>query len=49
VPRLLEEVEFEAPEVLPFDERGGGLRVDGTWPARSDWHFPWVVIRATKR
>ncbi len=49
VPRLLAEVGFVTPEVLPFDERGGGLRADGTWPARSDWHFPWVVIRAMKR
>ncbi|MBV8715592.1 MAG: class I SAM-dependent methyltransferase [Chloroflexi bacterium] len=49
VPRLLTDVGFVAAEVLPFDERGGGLREDCTWPARSYWHFPWVVIRATKR
>ena len=49
VPALLSEVGFGAPRVLPFDERGGGLCLDGRWPARSDWHFPWVVIRATKR
>ncbi|MBV9578188.1 MAG: class I SAM-dependent methyltransferase [Chloroflexi bacterium] len=48
VPRLLSEVGFTAPEVLPFDERGDGLRADGTWPERTDWHFPWVVTRATK-
>jgi ubiquinone/menaquinone biosynthesis C-methylase UbiE len=48
VPHLLREVGFKAPEVLPFDERGGGLRQDGTWPPRTDWHFPWVVTRATK-
>lgn len=48
VPGLLLEVGFDTPEVLPFDERVGGLREDGTWPTRSDWHFPWVVIRAMK-
>ncbi len=48
VRRLLREVGFEDPEMLPFDERGGGLRRDGAWPERADWHFPWVVIRARK-
>ncbi len=48
VPRLLAEVGFKSPQALPFDERGGGLRLDGTWPDRAEWHFPWVVIRATK-
>jgi ubiquinone/menaquinone biosynthesis C-methylase UbiE len=48
VPRLLRDVGFQDPESLPFDERGGGLRADGTWPMRSEWHFPWVVIRASK-
>jgi hypothetical protein len=45
---LLLELGFEAPEEQPFDERGAGLREDGNWPTRADWHFPWVVIRATK-
>jgi ubiquinone/menaquinone biosynthesis C-methylase UbiE len=45
---LLCEVGFDDPQQLPFDERGAGLREDGTWPTRSEWHFPWVVIRATK-
>jgi ubiquinone/menaquinone biosynthesis C-methylase UbiE len=49
VPGLLAEVGFLSPEVLPFDERGGGLRADGTWPSRAEWHFPWVVTRATRR
>jgi len=49
VPALLSEVGFFAPEVLPFDERGAGLCLDGRWPERAEWHFPWVVIRATKR
>jgi ubiquinone/menaquinone biosynthesis C-methylase UbiE len=49
VARLLAEVGFASPEVLPFDERGGGLRADGTWPTRAEWHFPWVVTRATRR
>jgi ubiquinone/menaquinone biosynthesis C-methylase UbiE len=48
VPRLLSELGFESPQELPFDERGGGLREDGIWPSRAEWHFPWVVIRATK-
>lgn len=32
---------------VPFDERNDGLRPQG-WPARSDWHFPWCVLQATK-
>lgn len=43
---LLRDEGFVAAEMLPFDERGGGLIEDGRWPERSDWHFPWVVIRA---
>jgi ubiquinone/menaquinone biosynthesis C-methylase UbiE len=46
VPKLLGEVGFGEPTVVPFDERGGGLRDDGSWPTRAEWHFPWVVIRA---
>jgi ubiquinone/menaquinone biosynthesis C-methylase UbiE len=48
VRRLLRETGFRQPEMLPFDERGAGVRVDGTWPERPEWHFPWVVIRADK-
>lgn len=48
VRRLLREVGFANPSLLPFDERGGGVRPDGSWPERSEWHFPWVVIRADK-
>jgi ubiquinone/menaquinone biosynthesis C-methylase UbiE len=32
---------------VPFDERSEGLRPAG-WPERSDWHFPWSVLQATK-
>jgi ubiquinone/menaquinone biosynthesis C-methylase UbiE len=32
---------------VPFDERAEGLRPQG-WPIRSDWHFPWCVLQATK-
>jgi ubiquinone/menaquinone biosynthesis C-methylase UbiE len=46
--RLLHECGFERVEILPFDERGAGLLESGEWPARSEWHFPWSVIRATK-
>jgi ubiquinone/menaquinone biosynthesis C-methylase UbiE len=46
--RLLSETGFQASQMLPFDERGDGLRPDGAWPDRSEWHFPWVVIRASK-
>ena len=46
--RLLRESGFERVEILPFDERGAGLIEDGAWPARSEWHFPWSVIRATR-
>jgi ubiquinone/menaquinone biosynthesis C-methylase UbiE len=45
---LLTEVGFVNPSLLPFDERGGGVRSDGSWPDRAEWHFPWVVIRADK-
>ena len=46
---LLRDEGFVNPEMLPFDERGRGLIEDGRWPERSEWHFPWVVIRAEKR
>jgi ubiquinone/menaquinone biosynthesis C-methylase UbiE len=45
---LASEVGFRDTAVLPFDERGGGIREDGTWPERDDWHFPWVVLRGRK-
>jgi len=32
---------------VAFDERSEGLSPQG-WPARSDWHFPWCVLQATK-
>jgi ubiquinone/menaquinone biosynthesis C-methylase UbiE len=32
---------------VPFDERAEGLRPQG-WPERTDWHFPWCVLQATK-
>lgn len=32
---------------VAFDERAEGLRPQG-WPERSDWHFPWCVLQATK-
>jgi SAM-dependent methyltransferase len=46
--RLLRDAAFVESSVLPFDERGGGVRGDGTWPERSEWHFPGAVIRAAK-
>ncbi len=46
--RLLERSGFERIEILPFDERGAGLVESGEWPARSEWHVPWSVIRATR-
>jgi ubiquinone/menaquinone biosynthesis C-methylase UbiE len=45
---LLRDEGFVDPEMLPFDERGRGLIEDGCWPERSEWHFPWVVIRAQR-
>jgi ubiquinone/menaquinone biosynthesis C-methylase UbiE len=32
---------------VPFDERAEGLSPQG-WPERTDWHFPWCVLQATK-
>jgi hypothetical protein len=32
---------------VAFDERAEGLCPQG-WPTRSDWHFPWCVLQATK-
>lgn len=43
---LLCEEGFINAAMLPFDERGRGLVKDGDWPRRTDWHFPWVVVRA---
>jgi ubiquinone/menaquinone biosynthesis C-methylase UbiE len=48
VPRLLRDIGFQDPQALPFDERGGGLRADGMWPDRVEWHFPWVFLSAGK-
>ena len=45
---LLREVGFKGVALLPFDERGDGPCEDGIWPERSDWHFPWVLLRGTK-
>jgi ubiquinone/menaquinone biosynthesis C-methylase UbiE len=45
---LAREVGFADVALLPFDERGGGPREDGTWPERPDWHFPWILLRGTK-
>ena len=45
---LAREVGFADVAVLPFDERGGGPREDGTWPQRPDWHFPWILLRGSK-
>jgi ubiquinone/menaquinone biosynthesis C-methylase UbiE len=45
---LVREVGFKEVALLPFDERGAGPREDKTWPERSDWHFPWVLLRGRK-
>jgi SAM-dependent methyltransferase len=42
------ELGFVDAKWLPFDERGPGLVLDGQWPKRAEWHFPWVVLLATK-
>ena len=44
----MREVGFGEVALLPVEERGGGPREDVTWPARDDWHFPWVVLRGRK-
>ncbi len=31
----------------PFDERANGVSPDG-WGTRTEWHFPWAVLSATK-
>lgn len=31
-----------------FDERGAGRLGALSWPARSEWHFPWAVLEAEK-
>lgn len=31
----------------PFDERNLGVQSDG-WGERTEWHFPWAVLSATK-
>lgn len=45
---LMRDSGFADVALLPFDERGAGVREDGRWPARTDWHFPWVVLRGRK-
>ncbi|RBM22996.1 class I SAM-dependent methyltransferase [Streptomyces sp. PT12] len=35
------------PSWSPFDERRDGVRPDG-WGERTEWHFPWAVLSATK-
>src|SRR5438132_9950082 len=47
--RLLRETGFDNPEIIPFDERGGGLRTDGSWPQRAEWHFPWLSFERYAR
>lgn len=47
--QVMREAGFADVALLPFDERGSGPREDGTWPARDDWHFPWVVLRGRKK
>ncbi len=32
---------------VPFDERGAGP-LDGGFPARTEWHFPWAVLEARR-
>lgn len=32
---------------IPFDERTGEL-LEGGFPARAEWHFPWAVLAARK-
>jgi ubiquinone/menaquinone biosynthesis C-methylase UbiE len=44
--RLCTDIGFAAAEVRAFDERGAGLLPAMEWPERSEWHFPWAVLRA---
>jgi ubiquinone/menaquinone biosynthesis C-methylase UbiE len=46
-PKVLESVGTPGAEWVPFDEREVGLTPAGRLP-RSDWHFPWAVLSATK-
>ncbi|MGH3680333.1 MAG: class I SAM-dependent methyltransferase [Natronosporangium sp.] len=41
------ELGLRAAAWVPFDERGAGL-CPGGYPARSEWHFPWAVLTATR-
>jgi len=44
---LCEKLGLKDAKWVAFDERAEGVREEG-WPARSDWHFPWCVLQATK-
>lgn len=48
LPRLCGELGYERAHTRPFDERGAGMLVQEHWPERSEWHFPWMVLRAWK-
>lgn len=39
---------FTSARWRAFDERGGGLLDDLTWPERPEWHFPWAVLEAER-
>ena len=44
---LCERLGLSDAKWVAFDERADGLRPQG-WPERTDWHFPWCVLQATK-
>lgn len=48
VPALCAEAGLSGAQWVAFDERGAGRLPEKTWPARSEWHFPWALLEAEK-
>jgi SAM-dependent methyltransferase len=46
--KICEEAGLINAKWTPFDERSEGLRRQGGWGDRNEWHFPWCVLSAER-